>query len=161
MNHHYNDIRSRIAEPPLWFDTNGVPRYEPFRPRLISNIYAFECCLAEIACQNCGHRFLVAFSWSRIEVGLDAQGVAWGKMHEPLTPEQATLLHYGDPPNVECCPSGPTMNCLDLRIVEWWRQNDHHEFQRVPSMEIPMADADVSGIPGSESWHDDPGTLGP
>jgi hypothetical protein len=32
MLQHYEDILSRIAEPPRWFDEQGVPRYCEFAP---------------------------------------------------------------------------------------------------------------------------------
>ena len=36
----YEDILSRIAEPPRWFDEQGVPRYCEFAPHRIANIYS-------------------------------------------------------------------------------------------------------------------------
>jgi len=46
MLQHYEDILSRIAEPPRWFDEQGVPRYCEFAPHCIANIYADECALS-------------------------------------------------------------------------------------------------------------------
>ena len=40
MHQHYKDILDRIAEPPVWFDEHGVPRFGDFSPRNLSNIYA-------------------------------------------------------------------------------------------------------------------------
>jgi hypothetical protein len=40
MLQHYEDILSRIAEPPRWFDEQGVPRYCEFAPHRIANIHA-------------------------------------------------------------------------------------------------------------------------
>jgi hypothetical protein len=42
MLQHYEDILSRIAEPPRGFDEHGVPRYCDFAPHRIANIYARE-----------------------------------------------------------------------------------------------------------------------
>jgi hypothetical protein len=36
----------RLSEAPVWFDEAGVPRYEPFSPRLLNNICANEAALA-------------------------------------------------------------------------------------------------------------------
>lgn len=33
-------------------------------------------------------------------------------------------IHYGDPPNIDCCPAGPTMNCDDLAVLEFWDRTD-------------------------------------
>ena len=102
MNHSYSDIRSRIAEAPIWFDEHAVPRYEPFAIDGLSNIYAIEACLVGIACQGCDARFLVAFSWSWMDYDRDGpwSGGPWHRWH---TPAHVKDLHYGDPPNVECC----------------------------------------------------------
>lgn len=55
----YDDIRSRINEPPRWFDSDGVPRYVMFEPHH-ATISGREAALLEIACQACGTRFVVA-----------------------------------------------------------------------------------------------------
>ena len=154
MNHHYADLRDRIPEPPVWFDEHAVPRYCPFTPNACANIYAREVAFCDIACQSCGARFNVAFSWSSVEF---VKGVL--HLHKQLTPTDAAHLHYGDPPNVGCCPSGPTMNCDDLRVLEFWRmggeeftapdQNDptmriclpgYFDWRRVPENEVLMCD---------------------
>jgi hypothetical protein len=45
MLQHYEDILSRIVEPPCWFHEKGVPRYGEFAPHHIANIYADECAI--------------------------------------------------------------------------------------------------------------------
>lgn len=135
MNHHYNDIRSRIAEPPLWFDESAVPRYEPFTPRSLSNIYAHEAALVLIACQACATRFRVAFSRSSMD---DIQALIAER--KPRTLADAIRdgsLHYGDPPNIECCAAGPTMNCDDLAVLEYWRK-PKWEWERDQLLEIAI-----------------------
>lgn len=144
MHHHYHDITSRIAQEPLWYDEHAVPRYDVFKPGDVADIYADEVALVEIACQNCGAHFLVAFSAS----------IAMTHVHKLMrgaadnTPiEQAPLassirdgsLHYGDPPNAGCCPAGPTMNCEDLRVCEYWRKNlKTYEWERDPTLEVQL-----------------------
>src|ERR1700681_1058651 len=64
MLQHYEDILSRIAEPPRWFDEQGVPRYCDFAPDRIANIHARECALLAIECQSCGRPFIVALDGS-------------------------------------------------------------------------------------------------
>ncbi len=154
MNRYHRDIYERISGDPLWFDENAMPRYCAFAPDETANIYAREVALVDIACQGCGHRFLVAFSWDNIEF---VRGVP--VKHERFTPQTITRLHYGDPPNVACCLSGPTMNCLDLRVVEFWRKggeeftapSPHHptmrvclpgyfDWRRVPELEVLLPD---------------------
>jgi hypothetical protein len=127
----YSDITTRLGAP-LWYDENGTPRYDPFTPRMTANIYASEVVLYEIVCQSCGETFLVADSWhvmddmvSRVPVGSVRQAV-----------EERTL-HYGDPPHHkrgEHLCGGTTMNCDDLRTVEFW-QRDALDWERVPSLE--------------------------
>lgn len=137
MNCDYSDIRDKIAETPQWFDEGAVPRYVAFSPRKLSNIYAREAALVEIACQNCQTSFRVAFSRCTMD---DVRARMAGR--EPKTLADTILaktIHYGDPPNIGCCPAGPTMNSDPLRILEFWKQVDF-EWERDPVFEI-----DVSG----------------
>ena len=142
MNQAYDDIRDRIDAPPLWFDEAAVPRYAPFHPQRLSCIYGREAALVEIACQSCGHRFHVAFCRSRMDDVQDHQ-----KGRERRTLSQSILektIHYGDPPNVDCCPAGPTMNSDPLRVIEYWLRDDttSHEWARVKDFEVSVADVD-------------------
>lgn len=131
MNHHYEDIRSRIPEPPKWFDESAVPRWSAFGPRETANIYADEVCFVHIECQNCGHPFLVCFSWCKSDEYLDPKKA-------PLS-KRVKDLHYGDPPNIGCCPSGPTMNSVPRRVVQFWSRVDPSlEWHRVPELEIAI-----------------------
>lgn len=144
MNHHYADIRSRIAEPPKWFDENAVPRYCEFSPDENAYIYADECALVLIGCQNCRATFKVAFSasqsrtWLRGGMG-DAESFRLAK-DEIARGIRDQTLHYGDPPNVGCCGAGPTMNCLDLKVLEYWRRGERREWVRDASLEILLPD---------------------
>ena len=126
MNCHYHDILSRIASPPLWWDENAVPRYEPFTPTACANIYADECVLLWIDCQACGRRFDVCLSSShgRASSHLALLNQArTGQLVPSLAEDVRThAIHYGDPPNVDCCPAGPTMNSIPRRVIEFWRQ---------------------------------------
>lgn len=130
MNHHYSDIRSRIAEPPVWFDENAVPRWCEFGPNEGANIYADEIALLHIECQNCGAAFRVAMSWTTTD-----------RIVHRLAPLSARVrdqsIHYGDPPNVGCCPSGPTMNSVPRRVLEFWRR-ECGDGVRAPELEIAI-----------------------
>jgi hypothetical protein len=46
-------------------------------------------------------------------------------------------LHYGDPPNVRCCEVGPSMNCVDVRVLEFWSRPSF-EWARDASHEVEM-----------------------
>lgn len=115
MNHDYADIRDRIGEPPIWFDENAVPRYCEFAPADCANIYACEAVLAEVACQGCGDMFQVAFTRMQYANG--------GKSLKAAIADRS--LYYGDPPNVGCCGSGPTMNSVPRRVLQYWHR--HHQ----------------------------------
>jgi hypothetical protein len=128
VNHHYQDIRSRIPEPPLWWDEFAVPRYCPFAPREAANIYAQEVVLLRIECQRCAREFDVAGSWSMID---EARGV-----RRPSA--DVSTLCYGDPPHVDCCPAGPTMNSIAIRVLEFWTRDAQHEWVRIPGLEIDI-----------------------
>lgn len=134
MHHHYKDITSRIAEPPKWFDENAVPRFDDFDHDAVANIYATEVALVEIACQSCGKRFAVAFSWSMGDFALH---------NAPALSDDVHALHFGDPPNVDhddACAGGATMNAESIRVLEFWRQGEdgikRFEWSRDASLEI-------------------------
>ncbi len=114
----YDDIRSRIAEPPLWHDRHGVPRYEPFKPQMLG-VYDDFAVLAEIACQRCGRRFLVGGGWTRFDVFADP-------IAERTPTGLAERFGYGDPPRHSAgdqgrC-AGETMSSDVVRIVEAWER---------------------------------------
>jgi len=127
MNASYTDIRTRIKEEPLWFDMNGVPRYDKFHPDLCPNIYADEVILLEIACQRCGKKFFVEMNWN--DFSLNFLGKRIPSFRERITrwkkqkrkSDGWAPIHYGDPPCHDCV--GDTMNCYDLRIVKFWKRS--------------------------------------
>lgn len=131
MNHHYDDIRSRIPEPPRWWDEHAVPRYVAFSPREIANIYARECVLLLIACQDCGREFPVCMSWDLMDQVRHREE----RLAEQIKKRE---IHYGDPPNIYCCPAGPTMNSVPRRVLEFWRMGDNHEWVRDGALEVDV-----------------------
>lgn len=133
----YRDIRDKISDPPMWFDENAVPRYVPFSPRELSNIYAREAALVEIACQNCQTKFKVAFSRCAMD-DVQSQMMGVGPVTLAETIKEKTI-HYGDPPNIGCCPAGPTMNSDPLRVLEFWTREEL-EWVRDYALEIDIAD---------------------
>jgi len=140
MTPEYSDIRSRIAEEPTWYDDNGVPRYGKFHPKNAPSIYANEVALVEIGCQGCDQTWLVSFT-------LDSMDMVRAQLmgNEPMTLAHSIReghLHYGDPPShVETDHAGSTMNCIDWRVIEYWRRYDS-EWERDPSLEINLPDWD-------------------
>jgi hypothetical protein len=120
---YYLDILEGMDEEPKWFDEHGVPRYCEFHPSQVG-LYADEAALLLIACQNCGQTFKVAMCWD---------------YHDP-PPTSLLGMHYGDPPNVRCCPAGPTMNCNDLKVLEWWDRERPNGWQRIKEKEILLPD---------------------
>ena len=128
MNHSYHDIISRIPEPPKWWDEFAVPRYCDFSPDHKANIYADQVVLLEIACQNCNERFHVAMSQSKTDRTIYNRQSLLGDVD---------ALHYGDPPNTDCCLSGATMNSIPLRVLEAWHRDIPilMDWERVPELE--------------------------
>ena len=137
MNRQYDDILSRISEPPSWWQEGGVPRYGPFDPGSSCGIYANELALLAIACQDCGRPFTVL-----IETAATDRRIA-----EEI---RANTLHYGDPPNTGCC-AGVSSNSIPLRVVQYWakahpeyvkedRIVDHayFEWRRDSSLEVEL-----------------------
>ncbi len=132
MKPSYKDILALTNAEPLWYDANGVPRFQPFSTELLSSVYARECCLLEIACQNCGQRFHVEMVQSTGAAALGqslAQAASESMGSEPF----GSTLHYGDPPHHGC--TGDTMNCQDLRILEFWARDTPFAWTRHPELE--------------------------
>lgn len=126
----FNDILDRIPETPKWWDSHGVPRYENFHPKFISNIYADEVVLLRIACQSCAREFDVEVMWDKFSHN-------WSGLPKTPFSQNISFIHYGDPPNVGCCPAGPTMNCIDLRVLQFWAR-ENFKWVRKPELEIEL-----------------------
>jgi hypothetical protein len=105
MHTSYSDIKSRIAEEPQWYDSNGVPRYDEFEVGACPDIYTDQVVLMRIACQACKREFKV-----------EMHGDWWRPLDHPRN------LHYGDPPAHDCV--GDSMNCVDLEVLQAWRMAD-------------------------------------
>lgn len=127
MKQSYRDITDKLGTP-LWWDEHGVPRYEPFRPELASNVYAKQVAFLEIACQACREKFKVCISYSSFHQQDDLKKRIKNKS-----------IHYGDPPNYYgyCCASGPTINCEDLVVLEFW-ERVYVEWVRHKEFEIDL-----------------------
>lgn len=131
MKNCYDDILRLTSEAPRWFDEYAVPRFCDFSPRAVANIYAKECCLCLIRCQQCHREFKVAFSWHLLD-------------GEPNLAKaiQTKQIHYGDPPNIGCCDAGPTMNSEPLHVLEYWlhEREPDYEWVRHPELEVSIED---------------------
>lgn len=152
MHLDYSDILSRLGKP-LWHDSNGVPRYEPFTPRA-ATVYGDYVALLEIGCQACTTRMIVAKVW----MFLDALRIlrAQGRKDISLAPGMPNTVsadpwtaigsfHYGDPPrhnreDGEFCHAGSTMNSIPIRVIEFWSRRRHisSEWVRQPEYELEM-----------------------
>lgn len=106
MNQHYGDILMRLGNP-QWWDEAGVPRYCTFEPSKKNDIYHDEVCLLKVECQACRSSFLVALS---------------GKSPSLADSIRSGDIHYGDPPNNQCCPTGPSMNSIPRKVEQFWRR---------------------------------------
>jgi hypothetical protein len=123
----YEDIRKKIKEDPQWWDEHGAPRYCPFSPDSLSNIYAEEAVLLEIKCQGCDRKFEVGMSYGFCD-----------KMEGTRTLSErvkARSIHYGDPPNVACCSAGSTMNSDPIRVLQFWQRKGGLEWKRIKRLE--------------------------
>ena len=132
MHQIYDDILRRIPEPPKWFDEAGVPRYDAFAPDDLASIYAQEAALAEVSCQACGTRFKVALT----DAFADDAGLGLCDMI------RLRRVRYGDPPNVGCCPAGPTMSSVMHAVLEYWSRDYEvsYDWVRDPAYEGPVAE---------------------
>ena len=149
MHNDYPDIRSRIKEEPTWYDCYGVPRYGEFEPSLSPNIYAQEILLVQISCQYCRQKFLVEFNWDRMQEifkgrHFEAFSTVVKKwLEDEKNKDHYPPVHYGDPPAHGCV--GDTMNCYDLKIVQFWKKEEHFKWVRKPEFEVEMEKEEEGG----------------
>lgn len=126
----YNDIRSRISDPPSWW-LHGIPRYDPFHPADV-DIYGNEVALVHTECQSCRTRYDVAVK-PRPYGGDLRSSIAW-----------ANDLDVGDPPNA--CPDkdrcgGESMNSEQIAVLQFWQRYDILAgWRREPSWERALVD---------------------
>ena len=136
----YRDIKSRIAESPKWYDSNGTPRYNDFTPSLSPNIYAKQVVLLLIRCQNCGQAFSVEMNWDELK-GIESRHDRFdfsAQMQSFISLKRPSWspLHYGDPPPHNCV--GDTMNCIDVRILEFWTRSSSWDWERISKYEVEL-----------------------
>lgn len=133
----YKDIISRISEEPIYWDDNGVPRYEPFSPEDLG-VYDDIAIYYRIACQNCRKEFHVASSSNTTDrlINGSLANISFEKM-KPNIKRMVEHLHYGDPPRHNCV--GDTMNVFDMEVLEAWEQySNNFEWVRHPELEGPI-----------------------
>lgn len=133
MHDAYDDIRSRIPEEPVWYDVDGVPRYD--QPHVPLHL------MGRIKCQSCGQEFwvsltdniyhmasyegVVGYGDSNVEVNQEENERLTEKRDGMTIVRNATLeeydackhlrlrsnWHYGDAPRHDGCV-GETMNSI-------------------------------------------------
>lgn len=117
MKPSYEDIHRVAATAgvqPLWFDQDGVPRFDEFDPDMLG-VYDDFSILAAIQCQNCALSFWVGCGYMKYPLGPLVT-------NRILTIEQVVeRFHYGDPPRHGCV--GDTMSSITLELLEVWEKS--------------------------------------
>lgn len=150
MKQRYDDIIEAVGQEPIWWTMDGVPRFKPFSPYDVSDIYANEAALVEIACQCCGKKYQVAMTSSNETAMTEHHRMVAMTFHlnsknngttncsqiEAQFPREQYRLHtriktgnlfYKDPPNTGCCASGASMTSLMIKVLEYWTK-DHQRY---------------------------------
>ena len=138
MKTYFSDILSRIAEPPSWYDENGTPRWGDFEPDLVAGFYANEAVLMRILCQGCRRPFDVAMSRHRLDCHkCGGEWVPEAPLEEHV---RGGTLHYRDPPNIQCCASGLSMNSIPVKVLQFWKKGSdtNYLWVRVPELETDI-----------------------
>lgn len=109
----YADIIDKLGKP-LWYDDNGCPRYEFFKPEMLG-VYDDIAVYFRLKCQACDFTEDVVVSSDKMQ-RYDRFKDKW------FTPEEAIewykTPHYGDPPIHYC--TGDTMNSEAIEILQFW-----------------------------------------
>lgn len=107
---------------PDWYDEHGTPRYARFHPDLLG-VYDRFAVLAEIACSNCGRRFLVG-------LGTPATVFRCGELdtYTAVSWAQIGPDSYGDPPRHDHVDgsgrcAGETMSSDVIGVIEVWERD--------------------------------------
>ena len=135
MRTNYTDIIAASVYNPKWYDEAGVPRFCEFNPYKLANMKINECCLMEIACQNCDRRFVVAISCNIADQF--GYHIAVRIRHKL---KGNNILHYGDPPNIGCCDIGHTMTSIVKRVVEYYTSKNDIDWIREKHFEVEFDD---------------------
>lgn len=128
MKNNYPDIRDLTPAKPMWYDSNGVPRYRQFTPDMLPSIYAVACCLLSIECQVCKEPFRVALEQEFFDTDKFVRMIADHSMC------------YGDPPNHGCV--GDTMNSELICVEEVWTKPDFHTWSKYTIPEVIRSNAE-------------------
>jgi hypothetical protein len=129
MHIDYDDIRSRIKEPPKWW-LDGVPRYEEFQPGDL-DVYASEALLVHIRCQSCRHDFHI--------------GLCGPRPHQSFRSLLLTQrrIGVGDPPRG--CPdqcTGASETSVEVAVLQFWERKGTGGWTRVPELERGLWESD-------------------
>ena len=131
MLNDYRDITRRLGNP-LWYDPQGVPRYDPFEPRLLG-VYIQFAALLSVECQYCRRRFQCAVE----AVPREWCPVCMDFHPAPILPTtvQTGFCSWGDPPPHDC--AGDTMGADVLGVLQFWRRDGKTlEWRRDPTHEV-------------------------
>jgi hypothetical protein len=131
MHADYTDILRRVQQAPLWWDANGVPRFDRFRPEDSPNLYAEECVLLRVACPVCGAAF-------RVEVNSGPF-----RRHALRDLVRDGQIAYTSPPRHDC--PGDSRQSHTLAVVEFWRRDDLLSWLRERRMEGSVVAGEVVG----------------
>lgn len=124
MHEEYADIKALTDRDPLWYDSNGVPRYCKPHPGACPNIYAEQVIFYWIQCASCNERFLVEEHFYK---GFNPYAISLEYKIRHFNEYCCCPIHYGDPPfhrseSGKAC-AGTTMNSDPLHIAEFWLKN--------------------------------------
>ena len=141
----YKDILNLTKKKPVWYDSNGVPRYAAFHPEDVPSIYAKIAVLLEVECQECGEKFMVGV----YNDGMNPWDLEYQKrFQESLTKwkkaprKEPCPFGYGDPPRHggKYCAAGDTMGSITLRVVAYFEKDKHFHWKRVKRLEGEIND---------------------
>ena len=118
MYNYLADIIDKLGEPIWWDSEAAIPRYCEFHPDELNNIYAREAALILIECQGCGHQFKISEDWERMDE------ILRGRKSLSELIKEGWFLGYSDPPNIRCCPAGPSMSADSIRVLEFWKKEN-------------------------------------
>jgi len=137
MRPSYSDIRALTDQESLWFTKDGVPRYQPFYPKMLG-VYDRSAVLVEIECGSCGRRMLIGDGTPAMTLFR----IARGEFSEITLERFAKSWVAGDPPRHDCPGAGETMSANEVAIIEAWERTGSNPdaWVRRTDMEGPIAD---------------------
>lgn len=128
MHPRYQDILDAASIPPLWWSTDGVPRFAAFHPNMLG-VYDELAVLFQVRCgdPHCRAKLRVAQGLPRIDITTTA-------LQTNTLSSLVAGFSYGDAPRHKCPGWGETSPVDEEMVLEAWERHEGEWVRRLDTM---------------------------